>query len=35
MNQDARDAVGAAITAKLHFAGLSASFGEIVVPLPP
>ena len=33
MNQDARDAVGAAITAKLHAAGQTESFGEIVVPL--
>lgn len=34
MNQDARDAIGAAITAKLHSAGQTESFGEIVVPLP-
>jgi predicted nuclease with RNAse H fold len=33
MNQDARDAVGAAITARLHSAGRTESFGEIVVPL--
>lgn len=33
MNQDARDAVGAAITARLHAAGQTESFGEIVVPL--
>jgi hypothetical protein len=34
MNQDARDAIGAAITAKLYSAGRTESFGEIVVPLP-
>lgn len=34
MNQDARDAIGAAITAKLHSVGQTESFGEIVVPLP-
>jgi hypothetical protein len=33
MNQDARDAIGAAITAKLHSAGRTERFGEIVVPL--
>lgn len=33
MSQDARDAVGAAITAKLHAAGQTECFGEIVVPL--
>jgi hypothetical protein len=33
MNQDARDAVGAAITARLYAAGQAESFGEIVVPL--
>ncbi len=32
MNQDARDAVGAAITARLHAAGRTERFGEIVVP---
>jgi predicted nuclease with RNAse H fold len=32
MNQDARDAVGAAITARLHSGGESACFGAIVVP---
>ncbi len=34
MNQDARDAIGAAITAKLHSEGRTERFGEIVVPLP-
>lgn len=34
MNQDARDAIGAAITARLHSVGQTESFGEIVVPLP-
>jgi hypothetical protein len=33
MNQDARDAVGAAITARLLAAGRTECFGEIVVPL--
>lgn len=33
MNQDARDAVGAAITARLCSAEQTESFGEIVVPL--
>ena len=33
MNQDSRDAVGAAITARLHAAGQTECFGEIVVPL--
>jgi predicted nuclease with RNAse H fold len=33
MNQDARDAVGAAVTARLHGNGRSERFGEIVVPL--
>jgi predicted nuclease with RNAse H fold len=33
MNQDARDAVGAALTARLHAAGSTERFGEIVVPL--
>ncbi|HVO53128.1 MAG TPA: hypothetical protein VMT37_01815 [Solirubrobacterales bacterium] len=33
MNQDQRDAVGAAITARLHDAGQTERFGEIVVPL--
>ena len=33
MNQDARDAIGAAITAELHAAGRTESFGDIVVPL--
>jgi predicted nuclease with RNAse H fold len=32
MNQDARDAIGAAITAKLYSAGRTERFGEIVVP---
>lgn len=33
MNQDARDAVGAAITARLHSVEQTESFGEIVVPV--
>jgi predicted nuclease with RNAse H fold len=33
MNQDARDAIGAAITARLYHRGETESFGEIVVPL--
>lgn len=31
-NQDARDAIGAALTARLHDAGATECFGEIVVP---
>ena len=31
-NQDARDAIGAALTARLHDAGATERFGEIVVP---
>jgi predicted nuclease with RNAse H fold len=31
-NQDARDAIGAALTARLHDAGVTECFGEIVVP---
>ena len=34
MNQDARDAIGAALTARLFAAGVTESFGDIVVPLP-
>lgn len=33
MNQDSRDAVGAALTARLHDQGRTESFGEIVVPV--
>ena len=33
INQDARDAIGAAVTARLYDAGATESFGEIVVPL--
>jgi predicted nuclease with RNAse H fold len=33
MNQDTRDAVGAAITARLHEVGRTECFGETVVPL--
>jgi predicted nuclease with RNAse H fold len=32
-NQDARDAIGAALTARLHYDGETEAFGEIVVPL--
>jgi predicted nuclease with RNAse H fold len=32
MNQDARDAIGAAVTARLYDRGQTESFGEIVVP---
>jgi predicted nuclease with RNAse H fold len=32
--QDGRDALAAAVTARLHARGLTESFGEIVVPLP-
>jgi predicted nuclease with RNAse H fold len=35
MSQDARDAVGAAFTARLHSEGRTESFGEIVVPFVP
>lgn len=35
MNQDARDSVGAAVTARLHAEGATESFGEIVVPRRP
>jgi predicted nuclease with RNAse H fold len=31
-NQDARDAIGAALTARLHDAGATECFGDIVVP---
>lgn len=34
MNQDARDAIGAALTARLHDEGETEAFGEIIVPLP-
>ena len=34
MNQDARDAIGAAVTARLYDGGATQSFGEIVVPKP-
>ena len=33
MNQDARDAIGAALTARLHGEGETQQFGDIVVPL--
>ena len=33
MSQDARDAVGAALTARAHWDGRTQCFGEIVVPL--
>ena len=33
MNQDARDAIGAAVTAKLHEENATEAFGEIIVPL--
>ena len=33
MNQDARDAIGAAITARLHDNGETEAFGEIIVPV--
>jgi predicted nuclease with RNAse H fold len=32
MNQDARDAIGAAVTARLYHRGETVAFGEIVVP---
>ena len=32
MNQDARDAIGAALTARLHTQGRTERFGDIVVP---
>jgi hypothetical protein len=32
LGQDVRDAIGAAVTARLHGAGETDSFGEIVVP---
>jgi predicted nuclease with RNAse H fold len=35
MNQDARDAIGAALTARLYDDGKTEAFGEIVVPLGP
>jgi predicted nuclease with RNAse H fold len=35
MNQDARDAIGAAVTARLYDERRTESFGEIVVPLGP
>jgi hypothetical protein len=34
MNQDARDAIGAAVTARLHELGRTESFGQIIVPRP-
>jgi predicted nuclease with RNAse H fold len=33
-NQDQRDAIAAAVTARLHARGLTEAYGEIVVPLP-
>jgi predicted nuclease with RNAse H fold len=32
MNQDSRDAIGAALTARLHEEGETEAFGEIIVP---
>jgi hypothetical protein len=32
MSQDARDAIGAALTARLHAQGRTDRFGDIVVP---
>jgi hypothetical protein len=32
LGQDARDAIGAALTARLHSLGRTRTFGEIVVP---
>jgi len=34
MNQDARDAIGAAVTARLYEERRTEAFGEIIVPLP-
>ncbi len=33
MNQDARDAIGAALTARLHDVQETEAFGELVVPV--
>lgn len=35
LSQDDRDAIGAAVTARLHHEGLTEPFGEIVVPRAP
>lgn len=35
LNQDERDAIGAALTARAHTAGLTRTFGAIVVPRRP
>ena len=35
LNQDCRDAIGAAMTARAHELGRTEVFGDIVVPLPP
>jgi predicted nuclease with RNAse H fold len=35
LNQDYRDAIGAAVTARLHDEGVTEAFGEIVVPRSP
>jgi predicted nuclease with RNAse H fold len=34
LNQDERDAIGAALTARSHLLGQTEAFGDIVVPLP-
>ena len=34
LGQDARDAIGAALTARLHWAGETQRFGELVIPRP-
>jgi len=34
-NQDQRDAIAAAVTARQHAAGMTETIGDIVVPLPP
>jgi predicted nuclease with RNAse H fold len=34
-NQDQRDAIAAAMTARQHSAGMTEAIGDIVVPLPP
>jgi hypothetical protein len=33
MSQDARDAIGAAVTARLYDEGRTESFGDIVIPI--
>jgi len=34
LGQDARDAIAAAVTARLHVLGLSRAYGELVIPAP-